>query len=330
VTGSHVRFQSPLLGIDRVLGIESTASNEPGPTLLADRAELHGGDPSGWRISSLAVKIIKTGPIGMRRMRYANGTNVGGQTFNFYVFSPRGTVTLWPVGRIVEPYRLSRYGDVMLADFPATSNDYSEDLVTGRDVMTTRAAWAFDARTLVEAATLTSRVALTHTGQEGNSVDGGWRHTATGPLASLAVGNGAAFVAMPVATGSYRFDAGDSLHATYPDFSVFHHLRAWSGAWGERADRVASLRSAATIYFGAIKDLHQNEVLPANSVLSVSQVLHVDAPDVDPATLRARYALGDAPLRDAMLDLDGGAEPTAPWDLAISDNHVGVVFGGGQ
>ena len=326
VVEKHVRFTSPTLGIDHVHALGTTPSEHPGPTLLADRAELF-VEPTGWRISALAVKIIKTGPIGMRRMRYAHSSGVGGQTFNFYVFSPRGTVTLWPVGRVTEPYRLARIEDVVLADFPATQNDYSEDL--GTNVMSTRTAWAFDATTLVEASTMTANVAISHTGQEGNSVDGGWRHTATGPLTRFLVGDGGGFVARtPPSNNSYRYDAGNAIQALYPTHAVFHHQRTWQGAWAERAQRIASLQASSTIYFGTIRDLHNTDVLAAGKSLEVGQVLHVAPKAEDPIDLHARYSLAQQPLQRAMLDLDRGAEVRAPWDLAITGDQITVAFEG--
>ena len=54
------------------------------------------------------------------------------------------------VGRITEPYRLSLQRGVVLADFPSTDNDYSEDLAGGRDVMHTRTAWAFVAQVYLQ------------------------------------------------------------------------------------------------------------------------------------------------------------------------------------
>jgi hypothetical protein len=342
VAEKHVVFDSPILELRRVLALGATPSVLPGPVLLADRAELFVGDPSsttGWRISALAAKIIKSGVIGMRRMRYAHataiaGASVGGQTFNFYVFSPRGTATLWSVGRVTEPYRLSLFAarekssPVVLAEFPATENDYSEDLATGRDVMHTRTAWAWDDSTLVEAAALEARVPLAHTGREGNSVDGGWRHVVTGPLQQFTVGDAAQFAATAVPTGSYRYDLGTAFHATYAGLSVFHHQRAWSGVWAERADRVASIRVADTIYAGAMKDLHDTDVLPAGGKLVVSQVLHVSTEQEDPAVLRARFALAPGTaLAGGMLDLGKGARPVAPWDLAVEGDLVGIAYG---
>jgi hypothetical protein len=324
VVEKHVRFQSPILGIDQVLGLGDTPSTQPSAVLLADRAELYVGSLEAWRISALAVKIIKTGPLGMRRMRYARGP-VGGQTFNFYVFSPRGTVTLWPVGRITTPYRISRFADVTLVDFPGTDNDYSEDLPGGTNVMHTRAAWAWDDRTLVEAATLEANAALAHTGQEGNSVDGGWRHTASGPLASFAVGGAQGFTPTSVPTSAYRFDLGDAAFAVFPTFSVYHQQRAWSGAWADRANRVAALRNDATLFFGSIKALHNTDVLAAGSKLTISQVMHGGAPGEDPLALHDRYTF-TGPLREGMLDLDRAAQPYASWDLAITGDEVGVVF----
>jgi len=323
VAEKHVRFQSNILGIDEVLALGGTPSTQASPVLLADRGELYVGSPDGWRLSSLATKIIKTGPLGMRRMRYTHGT-LGSQTFNFYVFSPRGTVTLWPVGRVTAPYRVSNFGDVTLVDFPGTDNDYSEDLPAGRDVMHTRAAWAWDSSTLVEAATLEAKVPLAHTGMEGNSVDGGWRHTATGTPVSFAVGDAQGFTTETVPSSAYRFDPGDAAFAVYTTFAVYHQQRAWSGAWADRADRVAALRVASTTFFGSIKALHNTDVLPAGSTLTVSQVLHAGDATDDPAALHDRFTL-TGPLRAGMLDLDRDAKPSAPWDLAIAGDEVGVV-----
>ncbi|HEX5064407.1 MAG TPA: hypothetical protein VFV99_33760 [Kofleriaceae bacterium] len=325
VVEKHVRFQSQILGIDHVFGLGDTPSPNASPVLVADRGELYVGSPDGWRISALATKIIKTGPLGMRRMRYARAGSIGGQTFNFYVFSPRGTVTLWPVGRITRPYRISQFGDVTLADFPGTDNDYSEDLPNGTNVMHTHTTWAWDASTLVEASTLEANATLAHTGMEGNSVDGGWRHTATGTLTSFAVGGAQGFAPKTLGPTAYRYDTGDAAFALYSTFSVYHQQRAWSGAWADRPDRVAALQLASTIYFGSIKALHNTDVLPAGSKLTVSQVLHAGDTTDDPAALHARYTLSE-PLRDGMLDLDLDAKPQAPWDLAIAGDERGVVF----
>lgn len=329
VAEKHVRVQSATLGLDTFLALGTSTSDTPGPTLFLDRGELAVGD-SGWRITALAAKIIKDGVIGMRRMRYAHTAGVGSQTFNFYVFSPRGTVTLWPVGRVTAPYRLSLFehgaARVVHADFPATSNDYSEDLPMGRDVLQTRTAWAWDETTLVEASAMRATQRIAHTGQEGNSVDGGWRHTITGPLSQFFVGDANGFVPTTVpAAGAYRYDDGDALYAVYPAHAVFHRQRAWTGAWEDRASRVAALKLGATIYVGSIKDLHRTDSLAAGSTLAINQVIHVDDVASDPAALHERYEL-TAPLRDGMLDLDRGAVPTAPWDLAVTTDTRTVVF----
>ncbi len=343
VAEKHVRFVSPAHDVDAVLATGTTPASIDGPTVLADRGEILVGGPDRtdtWRLSSLAVKIIKTGVIGMRRMRYVHptevdGVTVTGQTFNFYVNSPRGTVTLWPVGRIVAPYRLSLFEGpqrVMLADFSGTENDYSEDLSGGTNVMETRAAWAWDDTTLISAATLRTRDALSHTGQEGNSVDGGWRHVVTGRLSSFSVGDATSFTPTPPGRSGYRYDAGDAAQVVIGDVSVFHHARSWTGAWSERANKVASLALGDTLYYGAIKDLHAGEVLPDNSELQINDVVSIATGQPPaPAMLRARYALpANTPLRDGMLDLDLGARTHAPWDLATSAGVTQVTFGAAQ
>jgi hypothetical protein len=345
VTQKHLHFKSTVLGIDTVfaLGDGSPRTVGPIPVLYADHAVLVVGTPlttMGWRIGSLAAKIIKSssGQIGMRRMYYANaepaaGYAVGGQTFNFYVFSPRGTITLWTVGRVVEPYRVSAFDGppaVTLTDFPATENDYSEDLATGRNVMRTRTAWAWDSAALVEGSSMRAAVALAHTGMQGNSIDGGWRHIARGPtIPTFQVGSASGFSSITVpANAAYRYDFADSALATFPSFSVFHRLRSWTGAWATRQDRLASLRSGDGTYFGHMKALTNTDVLPAGSTFDVNQVIRVaPGPSEAAATLRARYAFPTGTrLRRGMLDLDAGATPTTAWDLGIRGETASIVY----
>ena len=176
---------------------------------------------------------------------------------------------------------------------------------------------------------LQTREPLSHTGQEGNSVDGGWRHIVTGPLSRFSVGDAIAFTPTPPGRSAYRYDPGDSAQVVIGELGVFHHMRAWTGAWSERANKVASLALGDTLYYGAIKDLHAGEVLPRWSELQINDVVSITTGDPpDPAMLRTRYALpADTPLRDGMLDLDLGARARAPWDLATSGGVAQVTFG---
>ncbi|MGE0871002.1 MAG: hypothetical protein AB7P03_20730 [Kofleriaceae bacterium] len=340
VVEKHVRFRSNALAMDSVLALGTTPTTELGPVLNADTTEIwigSGTEATGWRMYSLATKIIKMmGPLCMRRMRYLARDEdpanlVSTQTFNYYVFSPRGTVTLWSVGRITEPYSISLVrgqSDLLLAEFPATENDYSEDLVNGRNVMSTRTAWAWDETTIIEASAMTANAQLSHTGIEGNSVDGGWRHVVNGPLSSFAVGGPGGFAPKTPPTGSYHFTVGDAMQAVFPTFSVFHRLRSWTGAWSQRENRIASLKAGVSTIFGSIKVLHNTDKLAAGSTFEVNQMVKMtDGAPEAATTLYDRYALPDAtPKRLGMLDLDQGAEPTAPWDLAITGDKVGIVF----
>jgi hypothetical protein len=339
VAEKHIRFKSEALGLDTVIGLGSTPLDGPGPVVLADRATLFvgtGAETSGWRIVSLSVKIIKEGILGMRRMRYhqpdeAAGTSVGGQTFNFYVFSPRGTVTLWTVGRITEPYELSLYtagtSNVVLAHFPATENDYSEDLSTGHNAMSTHTAWAFDHDTLIEGSALQANAPLHHTGEEGNSVDGGWRNVVIGTFDKVLVGGAGGFTQKTPPANNYRYDNGDATQAMFSAFSVFHRQRSWTGAWSERPNRIASLKMPTGAIFGHMKSLHNTDVLAAGSRFEVNQVVSTRTGVVpDPSQLYTEYALDGVPLRNGMLDLDHGAMIRASWDLAIRGDQVSVVI----
>lgn len=344
VTERSERFVSDVLGLDVVLAVDPATPTPVGPVLRADDCHLLVDPPGrkGWRLGCLAVKIVKSGPLGLRRLFYAHdgpapGISLGGQTFNFYVFSPRGTVTLWSVGRVVEPYQIGwdQAHGVAFVRFPATESDYSEDLAAGLGALRTATVWAWDGSTLLEAIAMDTTAALKQTGVEGNSIDGGWRHVAGGAAPTLLrYGGAGGFTDVPGAASppaGYRYQPGDGVQVVYDGFSVFHRRRAWDGAWGASADRIAwflaGSGSAAQLYYGFVKALRQGDVLPAGSHIEVSQVVRVE-PGAAPAVadLHARFALPPGtPMRQGLLDLDRGGTTSAPWDIGLSGGDVRVV-----
>ncbi len=354
VKQKHARVQAG--SIDKYLAVDPVNFTDTGllyryenPTGLADAVSISmAGDTftyPRWHILVRAVKNIKSDTYirANRRIQYEYLKDVDsyltGQTFNFYVFTDIGTQTLWSVGRIREPYSVYHYPDgKYVFHFPKTNYDHSEHGV-GIEATTTKATWAFDDSTgeLIEGLEIKANMDLEHTGEEGQSIDGGWRHvtkgTATEKGTKYRDSSGSWVLDSTIRTSwpYYLYPEGNGAFAIMSDSDsvrAYAQQRHWSGYWENRADQVAFYNHQDNkIYFGSMKDLHNDDITPAGSVMEMSTVYRGEATSDVPTDSEAESYYQNYVVPDGVAMTDGLVNLSSSSANTNSDWDVGYLNG---
>ena len=335
-----LRIQISKINLDKYIAIDPQTPVDKG-MLIRDGAmyvtDSSGSTDGGWAAMQFVASIAKSGALTFRDFAYSFGNVFGSQTFNFYLNTPRGTMTFWSVGRITQPYSIYYYPntDVHVFYFPETQVDGAEDgFMT--NTITTKVVYAFQdsTKTMITAENFKANADLYHTSVSGNSVDPGWRHYLLAPsdVTAILTHSGTwSTINSPRNSGSYTYSSGDAGYVVGAYSRYFLMKRLWRGYWESAQDLLPSYISFSTnnYIFGFMKGV--SGITPAGSTITVNHVVKLDSTSDIPSYSDAQAAYQkfsiQSPTVDGMIDLSNSdANTNADWDIGSYQNEPRIFY----
>lgn len=353
VKEKHTRYILPWLNIDKYLAIDPVNNMSTG--LVANGTTLYFSDSSGnfymgWGVSFGAQNGPKNGyPRAVKTLGISLNGASGSGVYNIYANQTtcggRYTMTFASVRRVTKPYSIYYYPkfNQSVFYFSESINDCSEDLATITNMTRHEVVFAFQytptKSTVIEGLKIEALKDIGHTGEEGYSIDVGWRHDAamTSPKFKYRNSTGAWLLdtAWSDAAPYYKYPEGNGGYPITTQRS-FVTNRHHSGQWGNRANEIAYWMSSTNqhVWFGPMKDIHSTDIMPAGAVMNTSGVYTVEPNSTVPSDSEAEseYLTFQIPSTVVLtkMGLVNLTHPNATtnntWDVGIDSNGEPRIF----